>query len=125
MTADDTPRPSAHEPEELGRLFLARANAGDAAGLTALYEPDAILALPGGGQAVGTAAIRAFYEKLLATHPTFTSGRPRIPICHGDWALTSTGMPAGATTEVAHRQEDGSWLWVIDQPDVLGAPETR
>lgn len=42
---DPTP---AHEPEDLGRFFVHRANAGDVAGLVALYEPDAVLATTGG-----------------------------------------------------------------------------
>ena len=36
------------EPEDLDRLFLRRANAGDVDGLVALYEPDAVLAFPPG-----------------------------------------------------------------------------
>jgi hypothetical protein len=39
---------------------------------------------------------------------------------NADLALTSTRLPAGgATVEVARRQPDGSWRWVIDQPAVL------
>ena len=38
-----------------------------------------------------------------------------------DLALTSTLLVGGgATVEVARRQPDGTWLWVIDQPNVLG-----
>jgi hypothetical protein len=28
-------------------------------------------------------------------------------------------VAGGATAEVARRQHDGSWLWVIDQPSIL------
>ena len=36
-------------------------------------------------------------------------------------ALTSTRLPGGgATVEVARRQPDGTWLWVLDQPNILG-----
>jgi len=38
----------------------------------------------------------------------------------GRVALTSTRIPAGATTELAHRQPNGTCLWTIDQPNVLG-----
>jgi len=35
--------------------------------------------------------------------------------------LTSTRLPGGgATVEVARRQPDGTWLWVLDQPNILG-----
>lgn len=38
-------RERAAEPEDLGRLFLERANTGDVDGLVALYEPDAVVAV--------------------------------------------------------------------------------
>jgi len=46
--------------------------------------------------------------------------RANAAIVNGDIALTSTRLPSGgATTEIARRQPDGSWRWVIDQPSVL------
>ena len=43
--------------------------------------------------------------------------RPAL-IC-GDLALTSTRLPDGeVTSEVARRQADGTWLWVIDRSSV-------
>jgi hypothetical protein len=79
-----------------------------------------VLALSDGGLAEGAEAIRAFYGELLASRPTFTARRQRAALRHGDLALTSTRIPGGATTEVARRQADGTWLWMIDQPNVLG-----
>jgi hypothetical protein len=38
VTANAEPEP-AMQPEDLGRYFLERANAGDVDGLVALYEP--------------------------------------------------------------------------------------
>ena len=39
---------------------------------------------------------------------------------NGELGHTSTRLPGGgATVEVARRQPDGSWRWVIDQPAVL------
>jgi len=29
------------------------------------------------------------------------------------------GLSGNATVEVARRQPDGTWLWLIDQPSVL------
>jgi hypothetical protein len=40
-------RERAGEPEDLGRMFLERASAGDVDGVVALYEPTAVLASPG------------------------------------------------------------------------------
>jgi hypothetical protein len=37
----------------------------------------------------------------------------------GELALTSTRLPGGgATAEVARRQPDGTWRWVLDRPNV-------
>jgi ketosteroid isomerase-like protein len=106
------------DPEDLGRLFLQRANAGDVDGVVALYEPDAVLASPAGGVVVGTEAIRHAYQQLLAGRPRFV-GEVRPALRHGDVALTSTRFQGGATAELARRQPDGSWLWAVDQPNVV------
>lgn len=112
--------PKATRPEELARFFVERANAGDVEGLVALYEPDAVLAFPSGQVSIGAEAIRRTYRELLAGKPRFTAGRQRPALRNGDLALTSTRLRGGgATAEVARRQPDGSWLWAIDQPNVL------
>ena len=72
-----------------------------------------------GRVAVGAEAIRRAYAELLADPPSF-SGVIRPAIRNGDIAVTSTTRAGNATVEVARRQRDGSWLWMIDQPDVLG-----
>jgi ketosteroid isomerase-like protein len=113
-------RPGATEPDDLGRFFVERANAGDVEGLVALYEPDAVLAFPPGNVAVGSDAIRAVYRDFVAAGVQVTPGDPRPTLRVGDLALTSTRLDNGAVTaEIARRQPDGTWRWVIDQPNVL------
>jgi uncharacterized protein (TIGR02246 family) len=117
-----TKREQAREPEDLARLFVERANAGDAAGLAELYEPDAVLGFPPGQQTVGRDAIRAVCEKLVAGGPRFEVEEPLPTLRSGDLALTST-RPAdntGGRVQVARRQPDGSWLRVIDRPELPG-----
>ena len=106
------------QPEDLDRLFLERASAGDVDGVVAQYEPQAVLAFPPGHLAVGTDAVRQVYRELLASPPRF-AGTIRPAIRNGDLAITSTTRAGNATVEVARRQPDGSWLWLIDQPNVL------
>lgn len=112
-------RERAAEPEDLGRLFLERANTGDVDGLVALYEPDAVVASAGGDVITGAEAIRRVYEALLADRPQF-AGDVRPALRRGDLALTSTRFRGGATAEIARRQGDDTWLWVADQPNVTG-----
>lgn len=100
---------------------MERLNAADVEGLVALYEPDAVLALPDGQVATGGGEIREAYEHLVADRPSFSPGRQLRTVRKGDLALTSTRLvDGGVTVEVARRQPDGSWLWVIDQPTLSG-----
>lgn len=106
-------------PEEITRLFVRRSNAGDAEGVAALYEEDAVLAYPPGSVTVGRAAIRALWEKVLANRPHFEPEESLPTLVSGDLALTSTPPRdgAGARAQVVRRQPDGSWLRVLDQPE--------
>jgi ketosteroid isomerase-like protein len=106
--------------EDLSRLIVERLNAGDVDGLVALYEPHAVLALPDGRIATGSDEIRRAYERLVADRRQFEPGTQRPTLHSGDLALTSSRLAAGVVTvEVARRQADGTWLWVIDQPNVI------
>ena len=79
-----------------------------------------VLAFPAGRLATGHAEIRAVYAELLAGRPSFSSAGQPPALRNGDLALTSTRLPGGgATAEVARRQPDGSWRWVLDHPSLL------
>jgi ketosteroid isomerase-like protein len=115
-----TDRPvRAQQPEDLARLFVELANAGDVDGLTSLYEPDAVLAFPPGQQTVGHAAIRVLFEQMLAQRPRFTVEEPLPTLRHDDIALTSTRPSdnTGGRVQVARRQPDGRWLRILDRPE--------
>ncbi|GAB2766651.1 ketosteroid isomerase-like protein [Amycolatopsis magusensis] len=112
-----TSKTVATEPNDLGRFFLERGNAGDVDGLVALYEPDAVLAFPPGNLATGHAEIRKVYEQFLTAEPVLLPGRQHPALVSGDLALTASTLTTGEiTVEVARRQPDGSWLWAVDQP---------
>ena len=115
-------REKAMQPEDLTRLFVERANARDAEGLAALYEPDAVLAFPPGHVTVGREAIRAIYDQMVAQNPHFELEESLPTVRTGDIALTATRAKdeAGARAQVVRRQPDGSWLRVLDRPDFRG-----
>lgn len=105
------------DPQDLARMLVAREKAGDCDGMPDLNEPHAVLDCGNGQQALGREAIREFYARLVATGVKFSLGNQRPAIVNGDLALTSTRVSDGrVTTELARRQGDGTWLWVIDQP---------
>jgi hypothetical protein len=114
--ADEVSREPARDPQDLERLLVARERSGDVDGMAALYEPQAVLDRGDGQLTLGRDAIRAFYAGLVATGRKFDFGDQRPAIISGDLALTSTRLPdSSVTAEVARRQGDGTWLWVIDQ----------
>jgi ketosteroid isomerase-like protein len=109
----------AAKPEDLTRLFVEAANRGDAAGVAALYEENAVMAYPPGRETVGRAAIGLLWEKVLANAPHFEPENPLPTLVSGDIALTATMAKdgAGARAQVVRRQPDGSWLRLLDQPE--------
>jgi uncharacterized protein (TIGR02246 family) len=112
---------TAKQPEDLTRLFVERANAGDADGMAALYAEDAVLAYPPGSSTVGREAIRAVLEQLLEHAPRpFPLESPLPTVRYGDLALTSTRAAdgTGGRVQVVQRQPDGSWLRIIDRPEL-------
>lgn len=114
---------TATEPDDLAHMFIERGNAGDLEGLVALYEPDAVLAFPPGSLATGHAQIRAVYEQFVAAAPVLQPGRQHPALVSGDLALTISTLTTGEhTVEIARRQPDGTWLWVVDQPVLLPEP---
>jgi uncharacterized protein (TIGR02246 family) len=119
---------TARSPEELDRLFSAAPNAGDIEALMRLYEPQAALRPAPGQVAQGTAAIRAALTGFLRMKPQLAvtsrllgQGND-IALMTGRWTLKGTGADGnpvqmtGQSAEVARRQPDGSWLFVVDAP---------
>ncbi|WP_411103072.1 YybH family protein [Streptomyces sp. cmx-4-9] len=111
-------------PEDITRLFVERSNAGDAAGVAALYEEEAVMAYPAGELTVGREAIRALWEGVLAHRPRFEPEESLPTLVSDGIALTSTPPRdgSGARAQVVRRQPDGSWLRLLDQPEF--APPT-
>ncbi len=115
MSKEADPAP-ARNPQDLERLLVTRERAGDLDGMVALYEATAVLDCGDGQLKQGRKAIRAFFADQLAEGKIYEFGDQRPAVVSGDLALTSTRLPDGSVTaEVARRQGDGTWLWIIDK----------
>jgi len=110
------PAEPVYDPQDLERLLVSREWAGDVDGMVALYEPHAIIDCGDGQLVEGKEAIRKFFAELVAAGRKFERGIQSPALVCGDLALTSTLFIDGnVTAEVARRQSDGTWLWVIDR----------
>jgi ketosteroid isomerase-like protein len=113
---DEAKREPARDPQDLERFLVTRQRAGDLDGMMALYELDAVVDTGEGPLTRGKAAIRAYFAGVIATGRKFQFGEQRPAVVSGDLALTSTRLADGSvTSEIARRQGDGTWLWVIDR----------
>jgi ketosteroid isomerase-like protein len=110
----------ATEPEDVTRLVAERLNAGDAAGVAALYEPQAVLAYPADRPTTGRGAIQAIYQQMADAGVRFAIETPLPTVRFENLALTSTRSAdnTGVRAQVLRRQPDGSWLRIIDRPEV-------
>ena len=108
------------EPEDVTRLIVERLNAGDAPGVAALYEPQAVLAYPPDRPTTGRQAIQAVYQRMVDAGLRFGAEAPLPTVRFEDLALTSTRSAdnTGVRVQVLRRQPDGSWLRIIDRPEV-------
>jgi ketosteroid isomerase-like protein len=110
----------AMEPEEVTRLVAGRLNAGDAAGVAALYEPQAVLAYPADRPVTGRRAIQSIYQQMADAGVKFAIETPLPTVRFENLALTSTRSAdnTGIRVQVLRRQPDGSWLRIIDRPEI-------
>jgi uncharacterized protein (TIGR02246 family) len=109
----------AQTPEEITRLFVERANAGDADGIADLYEEDAVMAFPPGQLTRGREAIRDLMAKAFAGQTTVVAEQSLPTLYAGDIALTATPSAddKGTRVQVVRRQPDGTWKRLIDRPE--------
>ena len=106
-------------PEDITRLFVERANAGDADGIADLYEEDAVMAFPPGQLTRGREAIRDLMAKAFSGQQTVAVEQSLPTLYAGDIALTATPSAddKGTRVQVVRRQPDGTWKRVIDRPE--------
>lgn len=109
--------------EDIHPAVEARTNEQDLDGLMELYAPNATMVLPDGSTVTGREAIREQWAGILSMNGRMTI-RSRYAIEMGDVAILSNEWTLAAgnqtmravTAEVAQRQADGGWLYLIDHP---------
>jgi ketosteroid isomerase-like protein len=105
-------------------------NNQDIDGLMALYAGDASMILVDGSVVTGISAIREEWSGIIAMNGHITV-RSRFATAAGDVAVLSNEWTfevggeqiSSVTAEVARRQPDGGWLYVIDHPYAGSEPD--
>lgn len=122
---------AANNPEDCDRIFSESVNAGDAASVAALYESDGVLVL-GGETYRGPDAIRPVLEGMVAGKTKITMNVIKVlqsgdvALVYNDWQMSGLGPDgkhqesSGKAIEVVRRQTDGTWKYVLDDPNARG-----
>src|ERR1700722_17473026 len=118
----------AQQPADLHRLISETLAAGNREAALALCETDAAFVTQPGQVANGAASIAAAIDAFIGLKPDLRIQEAQviqaadIALLRSKWTLTGTG-PDGQPTEmagegpdVARRQDDGTWRYVIDHP---------
>lgn len=131
----DSHPPTAISPADEAKIrsadsaFAAAANAGDVAGILAVYASDAALLAPNLPPQKGHDAIKAFWGGLLDAYTVrfelgsdIIEGRGDLAYNQGHYRFTAVPKAKGAPgtadegkfIEILKKQPDGSWKYVVD-----------
>ncbi|WP_448624016.1 YybH family protein [Geodermatophilus sp. URMC 64] len=122
--------PRGVELRELHPAFEAGYNAHDLDQVLALYAPGATLARQDGTYLTGLQAIREELDAFFSVPGGRLSMSTRYVMESGDLALLSAEWTLSVgdesatcvSSEVAQRQPDGGWLWILDHPFTVMDP---
>ncbi len=119
----------ARTPKDAHDLFVQYFNEGDLEKVISLYEPNATLVMmsePVQGHDAIRRAMSAFlsFKGHMELHVDKIFRTDDVALLFSSWTLTGTdpedGSPrvtSGQTSDVVRKQPDGSWLFVIDNPE--------
>ena len=122
----------ANTPEDVARMLGDAITSGDIDAALSLYEPGATFAMPTGfgeGSVTGIDGLREALGGFLAMSPELrinpekTLVSDELAMVTGSWTLRGRDPEgndvnaSGRYADVMRRQSDGSWLYVIDNPN--------
>lgn len=116
----------ATSPEEICRLFKRFMAEGDLESLVSLYDTAAVFLNQSGEIKKGEEGLREMLTPLAAARPVFDFNIRQIirsgdiALMHTDWKVTAPPESFQYAIEVARRQPDGSWRWLIGDPFSVG-----
>jgi uncharacterized protein (TIGR02246 family) len=116
----------ANTPEEICNLFKRYMAEGDVESLLNLYDPNAVFLNQAGETKQGRNEIRQELAPLAASKAAFdftirqVIRAGEIALMHTEWKVSSPQPMSAYAIEVARRQPDGTWRWLIGDPFTVG-----
>jgi uncharacterized protein (TIGR02246 family) len=116
----------ASTPADICRIFRQAITAGDIDAALEIYDPDVVFLNKSGETRRGKAQLREELAPLVAAKASFdydirqiaeSSG---IALMHTVWTISHPQPTTMHAVEVARRQPDGTWRWLIGDPFTTG-----
>jgi len=116
----------AKSPEEICRLFQQYMAEGDIDSVLSVYDPEAVFLNQLGEVKKGEAGLRQELAPFAARKAIFNFDIKQaiqsadIALMHTEWKVSSPQQMSVYAIEVARRQPDGTWRWLIGDPFTIG-----
>jgi uncharacterized protein (TIGR02246 family) len=116
----------ATNPEEICRLFRQYMAEGDLESALSVYDHDAVFLNQSRDVSKGRAGLRQELAPLAAMKVRFDFKVKQvietgdIALMHTEWTVSGPEPMKVYAIEVARRQQDGSWRWLIGDPFTVG-----
>lgn len=113
-------------PEQICRLFQQFMAAGDIESLLGLYDDDAVFLTQSREERRGKEQLREELAPLASARADFRFRIKQIvqsgdiALMHTEWNVSSPEPMSVYAIEVARRQRDGTWRWLIGDPFTVG-----
>ena len=116
----------AKSPEEICRLFQQYMAEGDIDSVLRVYDADAVFLNQSGEVKKGEEELRQELAPFAANKAIFDFNIKQviqsgdIALMHTEWKVSSPQQLSVHAVEVARRQPDGTWRWLIGDPFTVG-----
>ncbi len=116
----------ANRPEEICHLFQRYMREGDLDAVITVYDAEAVFLNQAGEVRKGRETVREELAPFAAVKATFDFKIKQviqagdIALMHTEWKISSPRPTSLYAIEVARRQPDGTWRWLIGDPFTVG-----
>jgi ketosteroid isomerase-like protein len=116
----------ANSPEEICRLFQHYMAEGDIEAVLSVYDPEAVFLNQAGEVTKDRQGLRQELAPLAALKSRFDFTIKQviqtgdIALMHTQWKVSGPQQMTVYAIEVARRQPDGTWCWLIGDPYTVG-----